>query len=107
MNRDVTVSDKGTGIKTGKSVQPETPRVTEHVTQIAKPQAFPSLPHAPFSSESVTEKPDYTYLSAGSKPRYLTQEETLTREKIAVFPVNPLKTTSPKALEGLRKYLAA
>jgi hypothetical protein len=68
VNRDVTVSDKGTGIKTGKSVQPETPRVTEHVTQIAKPQAFPSLPHAPFSSESVTEKPDYTYLSAGSKP---------------------------------------
>jgi hypothetical protein len=35
--------------------------------------------------------------------RYYTQELTPAPEKIAVFLANSVKTTSPKALEGLKK----
>jgi hypothetical protein len=73
MDRDNTATDTGIGRKTGKTGQTESTRVTEPVTQIAKPRTIPSLRHAPLSSAFVTEKPSSTYLTASRKTRYLTQ----------------------------------
>ena len=72
--RDVTASDKGIGRETGKDGQTEITRVTEPVTQIARPRPLPALTHAPLRSAFVTERQGSTPLTAGRKPRYLTRE---------------------------------
>jgi hypothetical protein len=47
--RDVTASENGIGMKTGKAGQTEITRVTEPVTP-TKPRTIPALRHAPMSS---------------------------------------------------------
>jgi hypothetical protein len=68
VSRDLTATDTGIGVKTGKTGQTETTRVTEPVTP-ARPRTIPALRHAPLRRAFVTEKPASTYLTAGSKPR--------------------------------------
>jgi hypothetical protein len=62
--RDGTATEKGIGVKTGKTGQTETTRVTAPVTPIARPRPLPALRHGPLRSAFVTEKPGSPSLTA-------------------------------------------
>jgi len=76
VSRDVTATERGNAIKRGTTGQTETPRVTEHVTHIAKLRTIIPLRHASMSRPIVTEKQGSSYLTVDSKPRYLPQGVT-------------------------------
>jgi hypothetical protein len=101
-HQEVTPAEEGASLTTGKmGTKREKPdRLNNKGDRLCHPHSQ-TTHNIPLRPAPAIEKTGSKYLTADSKPRYLTQELTPEPEKIAVFLAIPVKTTSPKALQGL------